>query len=131
MMRTEAPRLTEFGILLTESRKRHGYTMEVLADLAGISPGYISLLETNKRNPTERVIRRLCGALDILPSTLLVSARIYAFDLSSTLRPKSETSKEPETEFTFSLTESERTHVELYVEFIKYHAAVDSMRAPT
>ena len=128
-MRRESPRTTDFGILLTQLRKRQNYTLAQLGSHAGVTPGYISLLETDGRKPTETVIRKLCGPLDVQPTVLLVSARIHTFDFASTLRPEMEHSDQETQEYTLSLTESERIQVQLFIDFLKYKTTFDSVRS--
>ena len=128
-MRRESPRQTEFGSFLTDLRKQQGYTQGKLGELAGLSTGYISMLETGLRKPNDTVIRKLCGPLDTQPVVLLVSARINTFDFSSTLRPDINSPVEQSEEHRFLLTESERVQVQLYIDFMKYKTAVESVRS--
>lgn len=64
----DAPRVGPRVRLLREQR---GLTLEVLANRAQLSHGYLSLLEREKRQPGEAVIRRLASALSVSVSYLM------------------------------------------------------------
>jgi len=67
--------LRSFPVLGQEFRKarlRAGLTQESLAAKARLTREYVSLLELNKRMPTIPVYIRLCKALGISPSELMV-----------------------------------------------------------
>lgn len=65
---TEADSL---GSRLRYYRIIRGYTMQSLADKAGVSKGYVSSLENNKAQPTVRKLITVCKALEINPGSLL------------------------------------------------------------
>jgi transcriptional regulator with XRE-family HTH domain len=52
-------------------RERIGITQEELADRTGLSPGYISLLETGERGYTQDSLERIAEALRCLPGEIL------------------------------------------------------------
>ena len=131
-MRKESPRTTPFGILLSELRKRQKYTMADLGFLSGITAGYISLLETGRRNPGTKVIRKLAGPLDVQPAVLFASANINTFDFTATLRDTqtgSPTSSEQNEEYRLVMTKSERIEIQMYLDFLKYKTAINSIIA--
>ena len=74
-----------FGQALRKLRKEAKYTQVKLAELAGISAAYISQLETGKKKPTDRVITKLSGALDIAENNLLIKIGKLKMDLAGTL----------------------------------------------
>jgi len=78
---------TEFGrelrLLRTEGKIR--YSQAQLASLAGIKASYVSQLETGKKNPTPRVIRRLSPHLGVTANHLLIKLGMAEMDLASTL----------------------------------------------
>jgi transcriptional regulator with XRE-family HTH domain len=66
----------DFGINLKDKRTRFGMTMDVLAERASVSKGYISSLETGARtNPSEAMARRLAKVFDCPVSELWGSSQ--------------------------------------------------------
>ena len=74
-----------FGQALRKLRKEAKYRQAQLAKRAGISAAYISQLETGKKKPTDRVITKLSGALDIAENHLLIKIGKLKMDLAGTL----------------------------------------------
>jgi len=74
-----------FGQELRKLRKESKYRQVQLAKLAGISGAYISQLETGKKKPTDRVIAKLSGALDIPENRLFIKIGKLKMDLAATL----------------------------------------------
>jgi len=74
-----------FGQELRKLRKEAKYGQVQLAKLAGISAAYISQLETGKKKPTDRVIAKLSGALDIPENRLFIKIGKLKMDLAATL----------------------------------------------
>ena len=54
-----------FGITLRKHRHALGISQEELADRAGITPVYVSLLETGRRVPTIVVVFALARGLEL------------------------------------------------------------------
>ena len=54
---------TEFGQWLASIRERHGLSQDDLAEAAGMSQEYISMLERGSRNPSKKSVRLISGAL--------------------------------------------------------------------
>ena len=52
-------------------REQRGMTQEVLADLSGLHPTYISGIERGRRNVSLENIGRIAAALGISPSDLV------------------------------------------------------------
>lgn len=52
-------------MLLKEIRENANLTQEQLAKLTGLSLRYISLLENNKRNPSDKAKKKLAKALKV------------------------------------------------------------------
>jgi transcriptional regulator with XRE-family HTH domain len=50
---------------IREHRKRHGWTLDHLAELSGLSKGYLSLLEGGKRDPSAESLRSLAAAFSV------------------------------------------------------------------
>lgn len=130
-MPREYPRTTEFGILLTKLRKGQKYSLAKLGSLAGVTAGYISLLERGKRVPGPKIIRNLSGPLDVQPTVLFVSASINTFDFASTLRDDQNNLDESPGEYKFFLSTSERIQVQIFIDFLQYKAAFDKLGAST
>lgn len=55
----------EIGIRIKKLREDRGFTKYRLAADAGVSPGYISDLESGKKCPTVEVLDNICFALGI------------------------------------------------------------------
>lgn len=53
------------GEQLRAARLDAGWSQEKLAEEAGISRNYVSLLELNRKSPTLDVLLAVCGALDV------------------------------------------------------------------
>lgn len=60
--------------LLREERGRQGVSMTRLAEQAGLSQGMISLFERGLRNPSLDTLLRLCSALNLDLSSVLIQA---------------------------------------------------------
>lgn len=54
-----------FGTVLRRLRKERGWSQEELAHRSGIAMRFVSLLETNKRQPTISTLYSLSNALEI------------------------------------------------------------------
>ncbi len=61
----------DFGIVLKELRKESKVTQEGLAELTGLDPTYISLIERGLRNPTINTFMKIAEGLNIDPSILM------------------------------------------------------------
>ena len=120
-MRRPKERTTEFGIRLASLRERQGINVSELADRAGVSPSYVSLLETGQRPPNDRIIRRISGALDVLPIVLYEAAGLIPMALAESLRPA-----DAKVRFEEDLTEAERQELLDYLSFLRYRAAVSA-----
>ena len=53
------------GMRIREIRKNRGLTGEQLADMIGVSKGYVSELETGKKTPGAGLVLRLADALRV------------------------------------------------------------------
>ena len=60
-----------FGAAVRRAREQRGIAQGVVADAAGISLTYLSLLERGENTPTLTVVFRICDALEVSPSELL------------------------------------------------------------
>jgi transcriptional regulator with XRE-family HTH domain len=61
-----------FGTIVKTLRTQRGLSQRELADRAGVTDPYITLLETNQRtNPSLTVLKRLAKALGVPMTTLL------------------------------------------------------------
>ena len=78
-------RPTTFAEELRKLRMDEGYTQAQLAKHAGITAAYVSQLETGKRRPNQRVIRKLSSALQVHPNRLFKTIHMVEMDLASTL----------------------------------------------
>jgi transcriptional regulator with XRE-family HTH domain len=62
---TEAPAPTAFGGRIREMRRKAGMTLQALADQAGISVGFLSLVERDKATPSLGTLASLAAALGV------------------------------------------------------------------
>ena len=71
-MSRRAPSRTEiaFGKKLREARLAVGLTVRQLASRAGVSPGFVSLLESGQRRPAPDALDRIAAALLLDPENL-------------------------------------------------------------
>jgi transcriptional regulator with XRE-family HTH domain len=60
-----------FGAAVRRAREQRRLAQGVVADAAGISLTYLSLLERGENTPTLTVVFRICEALGVSPSELL------------------------------------------------------------
>ena len=63
--------LSLMRVNLKEMRKERGWTIDHLADLSGLSKGYLSQLENDKRQPSMETLRDLAGIFDVSVSALV------------------------------------------------------------
>jgi transcriptional regulator with XRE-family HTH domain len=71
---------------LKEIRKSLGLTQIQLSLSAKISAAYVSQLETGKKQPTDRVITKLCAALEIPENRLLIKIGKVKMDFAGTFK---------------------------------------------
>ncbi|MHB8085373.1 MAG: helix-turn-helix domain-containing protein [Dehalococcoidia bacterium] len=86
MSKMDAKVKEAFGQELKKLRREGSikYTQKELADLAGVSSVYISLLETGKATPTSSIIHKLSPHLAIKPNDLLKIIGMVEMDLART-----------------------------------------------
>ena len=56
-------------------RKQKGFSQEELAFQAGINRNYVGQIEREEKSPTIDVIEKLCAALEVNPTVLIVGRR--------------------------------------------------------
>ena len=56
-------------------RKQKGFSQEELAFPAGINRNYVGQIEREEKSPTIDVIEKLCAALEVNPTVLIVGRR--------------------------------------------------------
>lgn len=61
-----------------ELRKKHGWTIDQLADVSGVSRGFISQIETGTREPSAKTLASLADAFDVHVSQLLADLNLFA-----------------------------------------------------
>lgn len=76
---------TQFGRELRKLRLDAGYSQARLAESLNTATSYISQLETGKRMPTLRIIRRLSPFLGVAPSYLLKKVGMVEMNLADAL----------------------------------------------
>lgn len=59
------------GSRLRKSRKAAGMTQEQVADKAGVSSIYVSMVENDRRGVTVAVLLRLCNAMGVKASQMI------------------------------------------------------------
>ena len=110
---------TPFGQELKRLRKEATYTQAKLAKLAGISSAYISQLESGNKEPTDRVIAKLSGPLDVPENHLLITVGRMKMDLAGTLA----TERNGAPEILRSLSDQEWEELLTYLAYIKIKAS--------
>ena len=53
------------GDMIAKVRKEKGMTLAKLADLSGVSVGYLCHIEKGERNPSHKALKNICKALDV------------------------------------------------------------------
>jgi transcriptional regulator with XRE-family HTH domain len=66
-----APTTEALGLAVRSARMRAGLSQEQLAERSGLHPTYLSGIERGQRNPTWKILARLCDALGISASELV------------------------------------------------------------
>jgi len=61
----------QYGLYLANSRRLQGRTQAQVAKRIGVTPFYISLIETGRRRPSVRMLKRLVNALTLDPGEAL------------------------------------------------------------
>ena len=109
-----------FGKELRVLRKGLGYTQNQLAEFAGITAAYISQLENGRKKPTDRVIAKLYGPLDIPENRLLIKIGKMKMDLATTLA----TRRKEVPKVLTSLTDDQLEELLTYLAYIKIKASI-------
>ena len=110
----------DFGDELRKLRKAAGYTQAHLAKLAGISTAYVSQLETGEKEPTDRVITKLSGPLDIPENHLLITIGKIKMDLAGTLAIE----RKEAPEIISSLSDEQWKELLTYLAYIKVKTSI-------
>ncbi|GAB2476926.1 helix-turn-helix domain-containing protein [Jatrophihabitans fulvus] len=63
--------LAALGTRLAEARRRRGVTLAVVAGRSGLSPAYVSQIESGAANPTLRALSQVAAAVGVRLSSLL------------------------------------------------------------
>ncbi len=88
--------------------------------LAGISASYISQLETGNKNPTDRVITKLSGPLDIPENYLLITIGKIKMDLAGTLA----TGRKEAPKILSALSDAQWEELLTYLAYLKVKASI-------
>ncbi len=62
------------ALILRQERERKGLSMTRVAEMSGLSQGMISFVEHEERNPSLDTLLRICGAMEIDLSAVLIRA---------------------------------------------------------
>ena len=116
MTKKQSPFSAELKML----RKEAGYTQEQLAKLAGISAAYISQLETGEKEPTDRVITKLCGPLEISENRLFIKIGKVKMDLAATLA----TNQKEASQILTALSEDQWKELLTYLAYLRVKASI-------
>ena len=65
MERSDPDLIAAFAAVLRHRRRAAGLSQEEFAFRSGLSPSYVSYLETKRRQPTLSVLAAICRQLDI------------------------------------------------------------------
>ena len=70
-MAEESPLTTHFLERVLVERERMGYSINQLADFAGLGRGFVSELLRGQKVPTLRTVEKIADALEVPPCRLL------------------------------------------------------------
>ena len=115
-----ADKQNAFGKELRKLRKGLGFTQKQLAELAGVTASYISQLENGLKYPTDRVIAKLYGPLDISENRLLIKIGKMKMDLAATLA----TRRKEVPKVLSSLTDDQLEELLTYLAYIQVKASI-------
>ncbi len=65
-----------FAKILRTKRTTVGFSQEKVAELAGIHPTHVGLIEREKRNPSLGVAQKICAALGVELSVVIKEAEL-------------------------------------------------------
>jgi len=68
--------MREFGARVRQLRDERGITQRELATIAGVSPGFIYLIESGKQNPSLTLIRKLAAGLHMSLEDLVAGSEV-------------------------------------------------------
>jgi HTH-type transcriptional regulator, competence development regulator len=92
--KTGEKRLTPFGEKCREIRKAKGMLLIDMAHIAGVSPGFLSLVETGRKQIPERLVPSLVTNLDLTPrqqeeliNSAALSAKEYRIQMIENASP--------------------------------------------
>ena len=109
-----------FGKELLRLRKSLKLKQNQLAKLAGISAAYVSYLESGNKQPTDKVITKLCRAFDIPENRLLIKIGKMKMDLAATLAPR----RKEIPKILRSLTDEQLEELFTYLAYMKIKATI-------
>jgi len=66
------------ALILRQERERKGLSMTRVAEMSGLSQGMISLVEHEERNPSLDTLLRICCAMEIDLSAVLIRSETAA-----------------------------------------------------
>lgn len=69
------------GERVREIRRKRGLSQKELAEAADVSQATIAQLETGRKDPSVKTLRKLSDALDIDIATLFVTGDVHVFDM--------------------------------------------------
>lgn len=81
----EEPLLREaLGATLKEFRSQSGFTLRELAQVASVSPGYLSELERGRKEVSSELLASVCHAMGVsVASVILEAASMMALDAAA------------------------------------------------
>ncbi|QFQ02516.1 Transcriptional regulator ClgR [Corynebacterium urogenitale] len=84
-MPAEEPLLREaLGATLKEFRSQSGFTLRELAQIASVSPGYLSELERGRKEVSSELLASVCHAMGVsVADVILEAASMMALDVAA------------------------------------------------
>jgi len=64
------------GTVIRSTREERDLTQKELADAAGVSMKYLSMMETGETNPSIKTFTKVCTALKVRPTELMDQAKL-------------------------------------------------------
>lgn len=71
---------------IRELRKSRKWTIEQLAEIAGVSKGYVSLLENGERVPSASMLQTLAAAFNVSDTDLIVTTSDKDYEMEELIR---------------------------------------------
>ena len=76
--------LKEIGIRIKEAREAKGFTQEQLAEIVGLSPTHMSVIERGVKAPKLETFIKIANALNVTSDSLLLDVLDHSLQIAAT-----------------------------------------------